>query len=149
MVVKVPSGRDLGLRPLFHARLKAECQWSAVETGRVTPGVPDSEYCFDRGVQGWVEFKRASGWRVPTLTANALQIGWIARRARYGGRVWVAVRRVSGIADELYLVNGLYVRELAAGGLLAVERVCWDGGPDAWDWVEIRGVLASKPIFGG
>lgn len=133
-------GRDGGLRPIFHARIK-RCQWTAIETGGISFGVPDSEYCFEDGISGWVEFKKADGWRVPTLKNNPLQIAWIARRARLGGRVWVAVRRVKGDRDNLYLVNGVWVVKLAEGGILSVPVTRFDGGECGWDWDQIRATL--------
>jgi len=129
--------RDGGLRPLFHSRLKAECQWSSIETGVILEGVPDSEYCFKGGLQGWIEFKATPAWRVKL---QPLQVAWIARRARLGGRVHVAIRRAAIGPDELWLVQGRYVAELANEGLRsnAFSALSWTGGPSRWDWRAIR-----------
>ena len=45
-----------------------------VETGATAGGVLDSEYCFPRRRQGWLEFKTVRGWQVRLKPA-------IARRA--------------------------------------------------------------------
>lgn len=133
--------RDGGLRPIFHSKLKDGIQWTAVETGGVSCGVPDSEYAMAGGITGWVEFKKATGWQVPTLRSNVLQIGWIARRARYGARMWIGVRRCVRRQDELWLVHGSDVEVLAAKGLRAVRSEKWDGGPGEWNWEAVRWML--------
>jgi hypothetical protein len=134
---------DGGLRPLMREHL-ADGDWVAVETGATAGGVPDSNFCFSPGVEGWVEHKKTSGWKVKFRPA---QVGWISRRVRKGGRVFVAVRRTNGASDQLYLVEGRHVEALADGGLRAVPHVgMWDGGPAAWDWGRVRQVFTSRPI---
>lgn len=128
---------DGGLRALFHRRLKEGCQWTAIETGLVAAGVPDSEFCFENGRQGWIEFKQARHWRV---TFRPGQVPWIDRRARLGGNVWVAVQRAGG---ELWLVPGSQAVTLNEGGLQAVfgASSVFFGGPSRWPWATIRGVV--------
>src|SRR5512139_2630800 len=112
---RTPARRpDGGLRRLFHQRLKAGCQWTAIETGAVAGGVPDSEFCFEGGAQGWLEFKVTKHWAV---TFRPGQVPWISRRARLGGNVFVAVQRAGG---ELWLTHGSHIVDLAEGGLKAV-----------------------------
>jgi hypothetical protein len=134
---RAPS--DGGLRPLFFKRLRREAQLTAIETGQIVQGVPDCEFVFKGGCQGWIEFKAADGWR-PVL--RPLQVSWIARRARLGGNVWIAVRRAR---EELWLVPGGSVEALHRGGLRAVHSSAfrWTGGIAGWDWAAIRRALAE------
>jgi hypothetical protein len=131
---------DGGLRPLFRAHLPG-WQLTAVETGATSPGTPDMEYCAPGGAQGWIENKMTRGW---TVSFRPLQPGWISRRARLGGRVLVAVRRLSGPADELWLVDGGHVLTLQERGLRGTPVLGrWAGGPVGWDWGEVGRMLAG------
>ncbi len=138
---------DGGLRPMFRARLR-QFAWTTVETGATQDGVSDSNYLSRGGIEGWIEFKQTSGW-TPKIRPG--QVGWILRRARYGGRSWIAVRRwcVQGprreAADELWLVPGVYARELRAGGLRPLREVVgtWPGGPARWDWDAVAALLVT------
>ena len=124
-------------------------------TGR---GIPDSNGCY-MGREFWIEFKRTGGWAV---SLRPEQIGWLTRRARAGGGVYIAVRRlnqsptgdhtaVEGViggntkgrpkkacADELWLLAGGAAKEVRAGGLRAIPPTSllgvWYGGPSSWDW---------------
>lgn len=128
---------DGGLRKLFHEHLKM-VHWQAVETGGSGSGVPDSNGCC-KGVDFWVEHRHTNHWAVGL---NPFQVGWIDRRHRAGGRVWIAVRQTRGLEDNLWLFAGGVVRELAAEGLrCARERQRWGGGPTRWDWGEVLRVL--------
>lgn len=130
---------DGGLRQIFKAKLAVDAQWTTIETGAVALGVPDSEFCFAGGAQGWVEFKATNHWR-PKI--REMQVQWIDKRARLGGNVWIAVRRMG---SELWLVPGSMVVELSDGGLEAVFGRClvWYGGPVSWPWKAIRGHLGA------
>lgn len=141
---------DGGLRPEFRSRLP-QFDWNTVETGAVAGGVPDSNFCCG-GAEGWIEFKWTAGWTVPLRPA---QVGWILRRVRHGGRVFVGVRqrrspgpRVEG-RDRLWLLQGGAARELKVRGLeyaSAHPEVLlgwWDGGPAAWDWSAVSDLLLS------
>lgn len=142
---------DGGLRGLFRTRL-VRAHWTSVETGAVSRGVPDAEYCFEGAVQGWVEYKAVrTGWAV---RMRPEQIAWLGRRARYGGRCYVAVRRVASVRsvgddathDELWLFPGGAAAELKALGLRgAVDyRVgWWEGGPARWNWTQIEEAMRS------
>ena len=128
---------DAGLRSLFRARIVG-WQWSSVESGGTAAGIPDSEYCDPNGVQGWIEYKRTAAWAV---TFRPLQVAWISRRARLGGRVSIAVRRLNLKAhvDELWLTDGQWVQELSDNGLRVVSSVSHihQGGPSEWNWAHI------------
>jgi hypothetical protein len=128
--------------PLFH--------WTAVETGAIGQGVPDSNFAH-AGAEGWVEYKQTDGWNV---TLRPEQVGWISKRVRHGGRVFIAVRRwhdggpkKGPPCDELYLLPGSLAALAKAGGLRAVESGIlgrYEGGPSRWDWVEIALHLSGR-----
>jgi hypothetical protein len=139
--------QDGGLRKLFQTKF-SEAHWQSVETSGVGRGVPDSNYCFPVGIEGWVEFKQ-------TGTDNAglrpEQVGWISRRARRGGRVFVAIRQKHGggprkgvPADGLWLFHGAWVEDLHEKGIFGTAINCscfYEGGPAKWDWDAVRRVL--------
>ena len=114
----------------------------SVESESTSGGIPDLNYCVD-GVEGWVECKQTHAWAVKF---RPTQVSLIWARVRAGGRVWVAVRRWKRQdgSDELWLVHGRHVRELAAGGLgSAPPHGTWNGGPRNWDWAAVARVLVS------
>jgi len=131
---------DGGLRSLFHKNLK-QAQWSAVETGMVAQGIPDSEFCFPGGRQGWLEYKRANG---NSVRVRPLQVAWIEKRIRLGGRAFVAVVR----GGDLTLFRGEAIRHLKEGGISAVPDGLvlgtWGGGPRRWNWAEIQTLLGHR-----
>jgi hypothetical protein len=128
--------RDGDLRHTFRVHLP-QAQWSSIETGATEGGVPDSEYCFPDGTQGWIEFKCARrGWGVVIRPAQA---AWISRRARHGGRVHIAVLR----EDVLHLLAGSQVRALQQHGLRDHTR-WWGGGPRMWPWQLIEDILRNE-----
>lgn len=119
-----------------------------MESGGVTPGIPDSNSC-SAGTEFWIEFKETSSF---TVDLRPLQVAWISRRVRHGGIVWIAVRRRhdggprrGDPVDQLYIVSGAHAAALALGGLNNVPasgRV-WKGGPANWSWREISAVLTN------
>lgn len=129
---------DGGLRQLLREHL-VSADWTAVETGATAGGVPDCNFCFPGGVEGWVENKKTSGW---TVRFRPAQVGWIARRVRHGGRVFVAVRRKG---DQLIIVHGAHVEAVADRGLNGAPWAgAWEGGPDRWDWAEVEKVFTGR-----
>jgi len=113
--------------------------WQRIETD-MGNGVPDTCY-----VEGWAELKTTDGWAV---TVRPQQVGWISRRVRRGGRVHVVVRQKGAGRDSLWIVPGLLVRQLAEGGLRAMEPAVpavprWHGGPGQWDWRAVQEALQS------
>jgi hypothetical protein len=140
------SKPDNGMRPLFHGRLR-DLHWQALELGVLGRGVPDSNYCGD-GVDGWVEFKATETHAVPLRPE---QVGWILRRCRAGGRVFIATRRqhdggplLGDPTDELWIHEGWDAATLKAEGLLSAPPVLHnEGGPSRWDWGLVRGVLTE------
>lgn len=131
--------QDAGIRQLLRKYLP-DGDWNSVETGATAGGVPDSNYCFPGGIEGWVEGKRTLAWKVEV---RPLQFGWHSRRSRQGGRSFIMVRRLSGGKDECYLFPGSRAEEFSRAGSTLKGWVCpmWQGGPDAWNWAEIRGIL--------
>lgn len=136
---------DGGLRALFRANVPGD--WTSIESGSTGGGIPDSNYCLD-GVEGWVEYKQTGGWAV---TLRPEQVGWIARRVRNGGRVWVAVRQQAPAGprrearDALWLFGGHLATLAKMEGLRGLES-----RPDVhvwhhagWDWQAIRKLLRS------
>lgn len=139
------SPRDGGLRAIFRDHLK--WQWTPIETSTV-PGVPDSEFCSPNGGQGWIEFKMTTAWAV---VFQPFQSAWLDRRARYGGRAWIAVRR-RPIArryagnDELWLVGASQAIGLEEFGLRYVfpHALISEGGPAKWNWGDIARTLEGE-----
>ena len=141
---------DGGLRALYRKHLPG-WQWTSSESGLTSPGVPDSEFCTPSGVTGWIENKTTTGWAVKL---RELQVGWIDRRARLGGRVFVAVRRISpggprsSPADELWIIPGHAVKDLCDGRLNKMRAnqvtTIQYAGPEAWNWDTVKGCLEKS-----
>lgn len=126
---------DGGLRTLFRTHFR-DWQWTSIETGAVSPGTPDAEFCAPGGMSGWVEFKQTSGWKV---TFQPLQVPWIHRRWRLGGRVFVAVRRKK---DQLYVISGEHILELEERGVKDFVPISGAGARN-WDWAEVEQTLIA------
>ena len=141
---------DGDLRQIFSAHLR-DFHWQAVETWSTGQGVPDVNYC-GGGIEGWIENK-ATATRAVDLSPG--QIGWIERRIRAGGRVFIAVRRVTtagprkgAACDELHLFPGSCARSLLEDGLNDLKALgIWPGGPGKWNWDTIRVLLLKAKII--
>jgi hypothetical protein len=127
---------DGGLRPIFRKKFQ-DWHWTSIETGLVSPGTPDAEFCAPGGISGWIEFKQTSGW---AIKFQPLQIPWIHRRARLGGRVFIAVRRKK---DELFVIEGSRILELEEYGLKKFSPIEGIGARN-WNWDEVESRLLSK-----
>ena len=132
---------DGGLRGMFFKNLKAGIQWTPIETGEIISGVPDSEFISETGVSGWIEFKSTPSFSIKFRPA---QPAWIHRRARYRGRVFIAVIRAK---KELWIVPGDYVLILKAKGLNAVKDTAFINvnNPGKWNWKAIRRFILGEP----
>jgi hypothetical protein len=139
---------DDGLRAILHAGMPS-VHWQAIEVGLVGRGVPDSNGCAN-GVDFWVECKSTEHWAVDL---EPEQVGWLLRRARAGGRVFIAVRRrfVASsrrvACDELWLLRGEYAREVKDEGLRCTPRALlgvWPGPPARWNWGEVLAHLTQS-----
>ena len=129
---------DDGLRPLFHRHLR-RVHWQAIETWWMGAGVPDLNGCH-KGVEVWIECKRAESERVEVRPG---QVAWGEARTRVGGRVFVAVRRHKGKADDLLIFNGAALRLFKDGSRLPdlAPLLFTSGGPARWDWPGIQKIL--------
>lgn len=121
---------DGHLRRLFRQNMP-EAQWTPIETGATAAGVPDCEFCFPGGLQGWVEFKASKSLAVGLRPE---QVSWLLRRSRIGGRCFVAVRR----DRELFLYSGAQAADLRDQGLRLPPIGRWSG---QWRWPEVRRML--------
>lgn len=129
---------DGDLRKLFKKNLTA-AHWTSVETGTTAQGVPDCEYCFPGGHQGWVECKATRGWAV---TMRPEQVGWLLWRSRVGGRSFIAVRQLGKGRDNLWIFHGSRASDLKASGLRGAEELYMaGGGPAKWDWEMVQTIL--------
>lgn len=142
---------DGNLRKLFQKHLP-EAHWQAVESFSTGQGMPDANYCFPGGAEGWIENKQTSGW---TVDMRPEQIAWLERRSRLGGRTFIAVRRQvptgprrGAAVDGLWLYLGSQARELASRGLKNPKDeplFKWSGGPANWNWPDIKAWLTDPP----
>jgi hypothetical protein len=134
---------DGGLRSLFHANIK-KCIWTAIETGETSRGVADSNFLFKNGCEGWLEYKQTTTNKIKRSTSWPFQIGWHLRRARYGGRTFIAVRQGG---DNLWIIPGAATRDLDEKGLLYLPMkyrvACYHGGPRNWDWDHVANFLKA------
>lgn len=133
---------DGGLRKEFHTHLR-QFHWQAIESGLTGGGIPDSNYCVD-GKEGWVEYKLTNTYPRLSRKLEPDQIGWHLRRARAGGRTFIAVRyrhdggpRLGHSVDILYLYLGSAAHSLAVSGLAIAPIGRWEGGPSRWNWEKI------------
>lgn len=129
--------RDAGLRRIFQQHLP-EFHWQAIETWSTGQGVPDANYCHG-GKEGWVEFKRAKGWRVHF---EPEQIAWLERRARVGGRCFVAIRR-STAPQTFWLFPASTARWLNPLREAPAALVLATGSPAQWPWKTIKEALTA------
>jgi hypothetical protein len=144
--------KDGGLRGLFRERLIVGFDWQSVESALTGGGIPDLNGKPKGAPEVWVEMKQTKEWAV---TLEVEQVGWVLRRIRYGGRVFVAVRRrcTAGkrrvAADELWLLRGSFAKELKREGLRGCPPAAvlgvYAGGPSVWDWVSVRKHLLVSP----
>lgn len=133
---------DGKLRKIFHQKLPGH--WQSIETGGTGRGIPDSNFCI-KGVEGWVEFKKADHWKVGIAPH---QVAWIERRRRNGGRAFIAVRRAE---EELWLLRPTAGRYLLRLGLNKMREAhssqiygVWLGGPARWDWNMVEEILTKS-----
>ena len=138
---------DGGLRKLFREKITEGVQWTSVETGSTSQGVPDCEYCFAEGKSGWIEFKLATANKV---NISPFQVAWVEERVRMGGAVWLIVRYKAnqGVRrepeDSLHMYCGNQIRDVSHKGLKLKPHSEWDGGPSKWGWLKIEELLKGK-----
>ncbi len=133
--------RDGDLRAIFRRKLP-QFDWQPIESPLTSRGIPDTNAC-GNGIEFWIENKKTDGWAVGLRPE---QVGWIKRRVRHGGKVWIAVRRKD---NELWMVRGKWATELKAGGLRKLQMLplndlwSFSGGPAQWDWPIVAELLVS------
>ncbi len=137
---------DGGLWGTFRENLR-EPHWQRIETALTALGVPDLNGCHE-GVEAWIELKATSGWAVKF---RPFQTGWLSRRARAGGRTFLAVRRVRTLSprlpacDELWIFRGADAQLVEREGLRGAEPLMVQrGGPSRWDWEAVSQCLFRK-----
>jgi hypothetical protein len=139
---------DGGLRKLVRKHIP-DFHWQAVETGGTGQGIPDDNFCRE-GTEGWVEHKLTATMAVPL---RAEQVGWIERRRRNGGRVFILIRRTHAggprlgpPVDDVWLFPGDAARGLLDHGLRSNSTypLCiGSSGPAHWPWELIRSLLLN------
>lgn len=148
---------DGGLRQLFRQHLP-KMHWQSIEVAAIAKGVPDCNCCY-QGVEFWVENKRSNAY---TIGLRPEQVAWLDRRARNGGTVFIAVRRITkrgprrgAAADELWLLDGRAARAIGRLNSLQMVRairpelvLCVEeGGPTRWQWSSVGAALVRKRIL--
>lgn len=98
----------------------------------ISPGIPDVNYLFTNGAEGWIELKFKEP---PAKKTTAIfkhkglrreQIIEIGRRIRLNGRVWI----LAGVGRHLYLVHGLHATVFNDLDLLELKELStWSAGP--------------------
>jgi hypothetical protein len=112
----------------------------------ITPGLPDVNYLFKGGEEGWFEMKYRE-W-VPARPTTSVfssrglseeQIGELRARIKLGGRAWI----VAGVDRAVFLIHGKYAEVFNAWNMRQLmARASWKGGsqiaPAAWgDFLQI------------
>ena len=67
-----------------------DIHFQRIETGLTGSGVPDVNGCA-KGKEFWIELKEIHSGNA--LTLRPMQVAWIAKRAQYGGQVFVLARK--------------------------------------------------------
>jgi hypothetical protein len=139
---------DAGLPHLIQTNLPL-VDWARVETWAVGPGMPDLNGCY-LGQDVWVECKATYGWMVSRVRIP--QVAWLERRARAGGRCWVAVRQRGSRRDSLWLLGPGAARLLREKVRLdelppTLVHQVWEGGPKAWPWEKVQDAMFFLSVF--
>ena len=131
---------DAGLRGIIRANLP-QVHWTPIESALTGSGIPDLHGCY-KGIDVWIETKWTNGWAVEI---RSFQISWLARRARSGGRGFIAVRRLCAAgrrriaSDELWIYKGERAADLKQQGLRGLPPLIrFNGGPAGWNWKKLE-----------
>lgn len=135
----MPSESDF--RRLFRKYLP-QVHWATVESRTTESGIPDINGAL-QGAEFWIECKVVKAFAV---NLRPMQMAWILRRVRHGGNVFIAVRKKNSIVDELYLIDGKYVKELNEKGLHEFKCI-GGGGPGQWPWAVVASMLCRVPAL--
>lgn len=103
-------------------------------------GIPDVTYCV-KGEEGFIELKYTDSAPARESTAvftngglRTSQVGWIHKRVKVGGRVWILPQ----IGDELLLIPGRHCRVFNGMTLHLLRKAAsWSAsapiGPGDWE----------------
>lgn len=131
---------DGGLSKEFQKNIRAH--WQRIETGGTGLGIPDLNYCVI-GKEGWIELKHTTSWKV---RVRPDQCAWAERRARAGGRIFMAVRQQGAGRDDLWMLSSDAPRLLLKGmrlDLLPGSLVFYHGVGRPWDWDRIQEIMTK------
>lgn len=131
---------DGGLRSTFREHLPL-VHWVPVETGLTMSGVPDHNGCYASS-EFWVEYKNAPTGRIKKNKTTPFQISWHERRARSGGRTFLAARW----GEAIHLYRGEDIRVIYTEGLGRTDLalLIGHGGPSKWNWEAILSILVGR-----
>lgn len=113
-----------------------EPHWQRIESGLTAQGIPDTNGC-SAGVESWIELKVVN--RGNKVKLQSFQVAWLVKRARAGGRSYVAVRVQKPGEDYIAIWPGLAAREVKDQGLAALSLAVHVSSPPDYD--SIRSVL--------
>ena len=134
---------DGGLRALFRQNIPT-FMWTSIETGGTGRGISDSNYLAAGGIEGWIEYKTTT---IHAVGMRPEQVGWIDRRHRLGGRVWIAIRQVRKDGDFLHLIPGC---ARSGTGNRGQRHPITDHVRDLdrrtvrWNWADIQAILTIR-----
>lgn len=133
---------DGGLRKLFKNNLPM-MHWQPVETGMISSGVPDANFCY-LGVEGWVELKQIKKGRIEWRPE---QIGWTRERTKQGGLVKLAVRAEH--PDDTDFLVMYDAKDICRDfdPLFAMNtdfQGMWVGHVRSWNWDQILQTLIRR-----
>lgn len=152
---------DGGLRALFRKHLP-DFFWTTVESGAISPAVPDSHWKAPVGPQsGWIEYKKTDTNRIASLDPR--QAAWLDRYWRLGGISHLAVRfrhgggpRKGPPVDDLWIVPGCRAIDVLRNGIFVLTEVSEDrgaggfrtsGGHSRWEWDRVRAAVLGRRLF--
>jgi len=127
--------RDGNLSDLLKRHLPS-WHWVRIESAGTATGIPDLNGC-KAGVEVWIECKRLIGKKVDL---SAFQATWLERRARVGGRTFVAARNDAAF----YLFAGARASEVRMFGIAAPALVSFAGKMTDERWGEVERCLTRS-----
>ena len=127
--------KEKNLWLLLRANLP-EIHLQRIETGMTGAGVPDVNGCA-KGKEFWIELKEIHSGNA--LTLRPMQISWLAKRASFGGQVFVMARKNDEI--KLYHIDSLTgIQELVKTGYKSNSLVTLT---IPYDWEALNTALLS------
>ncbi len=115
--------------------------WQRIETQMTAAGVPDVNGCY-QGREVWIELKHVpAGLLIRSL--SAFQCGWMLKRAKYGGNVWLLVRYTK-TGDQCWLYHAGQIKAVKEGGMRVDPHMKFDTN-DPEGWAALRCILFNLP----